>query len=70
MKKKKNKEQQQQEEVVFEGTLDSLRRGDKDVKEVAAGFECGIKCDGFSDWQVGDRIEIYKTVTKKRSLKK
>ena len=68
MKKKKNKEQQ--EEIVFEGTLDSLRRGDKDVKEVSSGFECGIQCDGFSDWQIGDRIEIYKTVTKKRTLKK
>ena len=65
MQKKKNKE-----ELVFEGNLDSLRRGDKDVKEVTSGFECGIKCDGFSDWQVGDRIEIYKTVTKKRNLKK
>lgn len=65
MGKKKNKE-----ELVFEGNLDSLRRGDKDVKEVTSGFECGIKCDGFSDWQVGDRIEIYKTVTKKRNLKK
>ena len=66
MGKKKNKE----EEIVFEGTLDSLRRGNKDVKEVTTGFECGIKCDGFSDWKVGDKIEIYKTVTKKRSLKK
>ena len=65
MGKKKNKE-----ELVFEGNLDSLRRGDKDVKEVTSGFECGIRCDGFSDWQVGDRIEIYKTVTKKRNLKK
>ena len=64
-KMKKNKK----EEIVFEGNLDSLRRGDKDVKEVSAGFECGVRCNGFSDWQVGDRIEIYKTVTKKRTLK-
>jgi translation initiation factor IF-2 len=65
MKRKNNKE-----EIVFEGTLDSIRRGDKDVKEVSTGFECGIQCHGFSDWQVGDRIEIYKTVPKKRTLKK
>jgi translation initiation factor IF-2 len=65
MKRKKN-----EEEIVFEGTLDSLRRGNKDVKEVSSGFECGIQCNGFSDWQVGDRIEIYKTVPKKRTLKK
>jgi translation initiation factor IF-2 len=63
---KKNKK----EEIVFEGNLDSLRRGNKDVKEVLSGFECGIQCDRFSGWQVGDRIEIYKTVTKKRTLKK
>jgi len=58
------------EQLVFEGNLDSLRRGDKDVKEVSTGFECGIKCNGFSNWQVGDRIEIYNTVLKKRTLKK
>jgi len=63
---KNNKKQ----EIVFEGNLDSLRRGNKDVKEVPAGFECGIQCNGFSDWQIGDRIEIYKTVSKKRTLKK
>jgi len=65
MKRKKN-----EEEIVFGGTLDSLRRGNKDVKEVSSGFECGIQCNGFSDWQIGDRIEIYKTVPKKRNLKK
>ena len=63
---KKNKK----EEIVFEGTLDSLRRGDKDVKEVSTGFECGIQCSGFSGWQVGDRIEVYKIVPKKKTLKK
>jgi translation initiation factor IF-2 len=63
---KKNKK----EEIVFEGSLDSLRRGNKDVKEVSSGFECGVQCNGFTDWQIGDRIEIYKTVAKKRTLKK
>lgn len=58
------------EEIVFEGTLNSLRRGDKDVKEVSVGFECGVQCNGFSDWKDGDRIEIYKTVLEKRTLKK
>jgi translation initiation factor IF-2 len=62
---KKNKK----EEIVFEGNLNSLRRGNKDVKEVSSGFECGIQCDGFSDWQIGDRIEIYKVTPKKRTLK-
>jgi translation initiation factor IF-2 len=58
------------EELVFEGTLDSLRRGDKDIKEVSTGFECGIQCNGFSDWQIGDKIEVYKTVLKKKTLNK
>jgi hypothetical protein len=35
------------------------------VVEVTTGFECGVQCNGFSDWQVGDRIEIYNTSTKK-----
>lgn len=65
MKRKKN-----EEEIVFEGNLNSLRRGNKDVKEVSSGFECGIQCDGFSDWQIGDRIEIYKITSKKRTLEK
>jgi translation initiation factor IF-2 len=55
-------------EVVFEGDLDSLRRGKDDVKEVATGYECGIGIDRFSAWQEGDRIEAYRMVTQRRSL--
>ncbi|MFN9622982.1 MAG: translation initiation factor IF-2, partial [Cyanobacteriota bacterium] len=54
--------------VVFEGDLDSLRRNKDDVKEVATGFECGIGCDRFSSWQEGDRIEVYRLVTQRRTL--
>ncbi len=55
-------------QIVFEGDLDSLRRNKDDVKEVATGFECGIGCDRFANWQEGDTIEAYKFVTQKRKL--
>ena len=55
-------------EKVYEGDLDSLRRGKDDQKEVATGFECGIGCDRFANWQDGDRIEAFKLVTQRRTL--
>jgi translation initiation factor IF-2 len=55
-------------EVVYTGKLDSLKRMKDDVKEVAAGFECGIGIDSFSGWQEGDIIEAFKMVTKRRTL--
>ncbi|MFN9693260.1 MAG: translation initiation factor IF-2, partial [Synechococcaceae cyanobacterium] len=55
-------------EKVYEGDLDSLRRGRDDVKEVATGFECGLGSDRFSGWKEGDRIEAYRLVTQRRTL--
>ncbi|MEB3159802.1 MAG: translation initiation factor IF-2 [Synechococcus sp.] len=55
-------------EVVYEGDLDSLRRNKDDVKEVATGFECGIGCDRFANWEEGDQIEGFKMVTQRRKL--
>ena len=43
--------------VVYEGKLATLRRFKDDVKEVKAGYECGIRIDGFNDLKVGDVIE-------------
>ncbi|MGF1460743.1 MAG: translation initiation factor IF-2 [Leptolyngbyaceae cyanobacterium] len=54
--------------VVYEGNLDSLKRMKDDVKEVAAGFECGIGVDNFNGWQEGDRINAFKLVTQRRKL--
>lgn len=54
--------------VVYNGNLDSLRRVKDDVKEVAAGFECGIAINKFADWQEDDRIEAYEMVFKRRTL--
>jgi translation initiation factor IF-2 len=45
--------------VVFEGVISSLRRFQDEVSEVRAGMECGIRLDGFSDYQVGDIIESF-----------
>lgn len=55
-------------EVVYQGVLDSLKRVKDDVKEVNAGYECGIGIDKFNDWQEGDIIEAYEMVMKRRTL--
>ncbi len=57
-------------QIIYEGNLDSLKRSKDDVKDVNTGFECGIGCDKFSNWNEGDIIEAYKLVTKKRTLSK
>jgi len=47
------------EVVVFEGKLTSLRRFKDDVKEVQAGYECGIGLESFQDIKPGDVFEVY-----------
>lgn len=47
---------------IFEGDLASLKRFKDDVKEVKAGYECGLVLDGFNDIQEFDQIEAYKMV--------
>ena len=46
-------------EQVFEGDLASLKRFKDDVKEVRAGYECGLVFDGFNDLKEEDQIEAY-----------
>jgi translation initiation factor IF-2 len=46
-------------EIIYEGVTQSLRRFQDEVNEVRAGMECGIRIDGFSEFQVGDHIECY-----------
>ena len=46
-------------EQIFEGDLASLKRFKDDVKEVKAGYECGLVMDGFNDIQEDDVIEAY-----------
>ena len=45
--------------VVFEGNLDSLKRFKDDVREVAAGYECGIGLEGYNDMKEQDVIECF-----------
>ena len=44
-------------EIIYEGIAQSLRRFQDEVNEVRAGMECGIRIEGFSDYQIGDNIE-------------
>ncbi|UZJ39105.1 translation initiation factor IF-2 [Prosthecochloris sp. SCSIO W1102] len=53
---------------IYDGELDSLKRFKDDVKEVDAGYECGLNLKGYSDIKVGDIIEAYRIVEKKRKL--
>ncbi|MGH7833930.1 MAG: translation initiation factor IF-2 [Candidatus Binatia bacterium] len=48
--------------VIHEGKLASLKRFKDDVREVTAGFECGMAIDGFQDVKVGDVIEAYEKI--------
>lgn len=54
--------------VVYTGVLGSLKRFKDDVKEVAAGLDCGLNIDGYNDIKVGDTIEAYQIVEIKRKL--
>ncbi len=46
-------------EIVYSGSINSLKRFKDDVKEVKAGFECGIGIEGFEDIMEGDKLQIY-----------
>ena len=46
-------------EQIFEGELASLKRFKDDVKEVKAGYECGLVFDGFNDIKEEDKVEAY-----------
>lgn len=54
--------------VVYTGKASSLRRFKDDVKEVAAGFECGIGIERFQDLKVGDIIEFFTIEKEARTL--
>jgi translation initiation factor IF-2 len=54
--------------VIYEGTLESLRRFKDDVTEVRQGFECGIGVKNYNDVKAGDLIEVFETIEVKRNL--
>ena len=47
------------EEQIYEGNLASLKRFKDDVKEVKAGYECGLVFEDFNDIQEEDKVEAY-----------
>ncbi len=52
--------------VIYEGTLESLRRFKDDVVEVRQGIECGIGVKNYNDVKSGDLIEVFETIEIKR----
>lgn len=54
--------------VVYEGKILSLKRFKEDVKEVQAGYECGIGLENFNDIKIGDTIECFATEEVEREL--
>jgi translation initiation factor IF-2 len=46
-------------DIIYEGVTQSLRRFQDEANEVRMGMECGIRIEGYSDFQVGDAIECY-----------
>jgi translation initiation factor IF-2 len=46
-------------QTIFEGKMESLKRFKEDTKEVASGYECGIKIENFNDIKPKDIIESY-----------
>ena len=54
--------------VVYDGKMASLRRFKDDVKEVRAGFECGLGIENFNDIKTNDILEVYELKEVKREL--
>ena len=54
--------------VIHDGELDSLKRFKDDVREVKAGFECGLSVKNFNDVMVGDLVEAYEVQEVARTL--
>ncbi len=54
--------------VIYTGQIASLKRFKDDVKEVAAGYECGIRIENFQDIKVGDIIEAFELKEEKPEL--
>jgi translation initiation factor IF-2 len=54
--------------VIWTGELSSLKRFKDDVKEVKAGFECGLSLKGYDDIKEGDQLEIFEVTEVARTL--
>ena len=54
--------------MIYEGTLESLRRFKDEVAEVRGGTECGIGVKNYQDVRVGDQIECFSRVSVARTI--
>ncbi|MDR1274862.1 MAG: translation initiation factor IF-2 [Candidatus Accumulibacter sp.] len=54
--------------VVWNGEIESVRRFKEDVKEVHAGYECGLSLKNYTDYKEGDRVEVYDVTEIARTL--
>ncbi len=54
--------------AIFDGPIANLRRFTDDVKDVATGYECGIRLENFNDIKVGDVLEAYRIKELERKL--
>ena len=54
--------------VQWTGELDSLKRFKDDVKEVKAGFECGLQLKNYNDIKEGDQMEVFEVQEVARTL--
>ena len=54
--------------VIHDGEIGSLRRFNDDVREVLAGFECGVVLANYANVEQGDTMEVYETRQVERTL--
>jgi len=54
--------------VIYTGEIDSVKRMKDDVREVAEGFECGIKLKNYNDIAEGDQLEFFEVKEVARTL--
>ncbi|KAK4160122.1 hypothetical protein QBC43DRAFT_325951 [Cladorrhinum sp. PSN259] len=56
------------DKIVFEGAIDELKQGKKEITEIRKGNECGISFENWEDFQEGDHIQTVEEVVEKRTL--
>jgi translation initiation factor IF-2 len=54
--------------VIYQSVISSLKRFKDDVREVASGFECGLKVENYEDLKAGDTLEAYQTIQLAKKL--
>ncbi|KAH6677780.1 translation initiation factor IF-2 [Plectosphaerella plurivora] len=55
-------------EKIYDGKVEAIKHGKKDVSEMRKGTECGISFEDFEDMQPGDQLQLYEEVREKRTL--